>query len=268
MVESNDAPISQPQSSGWQATRLVHRPVVDVRLGQTLGEVADVVFDPEAHQLVGLLIQPEGRAGALAEIARRAFGGTLGLIYVPVEQVIALDADIVTLDTEAGGEGHPRPDIPLPRLSAVSGFAVVSLRGQRLGRLSDLLLDAEGRRIVGYLVGPESRAAPHDIASASPVAPAAAAAADDSGEAAPAQAAAAPAPSAPAIVIGADQDVRIGRDLIVVAGAAYAPAPATGASPATRNADPSTDGDQSTDVSDAPTWQRWASDAPTEQMRR
>lgn len=208
-----------PTTDGWRATYLAHQPVVDVNGGESLGEVADLVFDPTTSTIAGLLVSANGRNGSLLEAARRAFGGSIGLTYIALDHIIALNSDVVTIDQGENQSTAPRD--PLPRLSAVLKFDVITIRGKRLGQLEDLLLDPDGRRIVGYLV-------------AQPVAPARA-----SDEATPASpqpeagdlpetvrvepATTLASPSAPStphfIVVASDQGVRVGRDLIIVAGA-------------------------------------------------
>lgn len=154
------APASQPGAAGraasWPASRLLGRPVVHVRIVAQVGEVMDVVFSPERRQLVGLLIGSAGTEGGLLETLRRVLGMDLGLRFVPIQRVLALNADVVMIDMEPGEQ----PVLPdrrhLPRLRLACGYAVITMQGQRLGRLADLLLDAEGRRLAGYVVERQS----------------------------------------------------------------------------------------------------------------
>lgn len=150
------APASQPRAAGraasWPASRLLRRPVVHVRVVAQVGEVVDVVFSPERRQLVGLLIGSAGAEGGLLETLRRVLGMDLGLRFVPIQRVLALSGDVVMIDMEPGEQ----PILPdrrhLPRLRLACGYAVITMQGQRLGRLADLQLDAEGRRLAGYVV--------------------------------------------------------------------------------------------------------------------
>jgi sporulation protein YlmC with PRC-barrel domain len=191
---------------------------VDVNDGQTLGEVADLIFDPGTCSLAGLLVAARGQRAPLLEVARRTFGGTMGLTYVGIDHVLSLNADVVTI--ELGDKRTGPPHGPLPRLSAILQFDVITLQGRRLGHLVDLLLDPEGRRIVGYLVAPP--AAIMEIAStpvgSSPTVPGDLAATDSAEPATTPTIPVAPA-SPPLIVVASDQGVRVGRDLIIVAGA-------------------------------------------------
>jgi sporulation protein YlmC with PRC-barrel domain len=92
---------------------------------------------------------------------RRAVGRDLGLAFVPVDQILALDADIVMVQAgrsrRLGLSGSPRAT-RWPQLRLVQGFAVVTMWGQRLGRLVDLVLDPSGRRVTGYLINPSTDA--------------------------------------------------------------------------------------------------------------
>lgn len=266
--EHNAQTIAAGRMDGWRARLLAQRPVVNVWAGQEMGRVADIVFDPELRQVSGLLLDSAGRGRALGDLARRAFGGTLGLTYIELERIIALNADVVTVDLQAAVSGSGRARLPRPRLGAVLGFSVVTILGQRLGRLADLLLDAEGRRILAYLV--ESEAGPnggdqarrqvatatrsHDLEWPEVTAP------DTS--------------TAPEVgevtsrTVPASQDVRVGRDLIIVASGSGAGAADDSASGEPQIVHlPGVAGGTGDDA-DAPTRQRWESDAPTEQRHR
>src|SRR5579859_4159328 len=98
------------RTEGWRAQLLAHRPIVDVRQVAQMGTVADIVFDPMASQIAGILVQPARPEAALLGMARRAFGGALGLTFVPVERVIALNGDVVTVDLGEGFAARQGPD--------------------------------------------------------------------------------------------------------------------------------------------------------------
>lgn len=257
-------------ADGWRATLLARRQVVNVRLGHEMGRVVDIVFDPDARQICGLLFEPAGRESAFGEFARRAFGGSFGLTYVGVDHIIALDADVVTVDLDPAEPPSARSSTPHPRLSAVLGFAVVTIQGRWLGRLADLLLDATGRHVLAYLVAPETRAGVRDRVSLQRVAAPQAlrdsdGTEDGSAEAPNASDASAPPTAAP-LVIPASEDVRVGRDLIIVAGRPDIGTPTHGAAVTHHGTPRLDDAERAANNSNAPTWQRWESDAPTEQV--
>lgn len=212
---------AMPTVGGWRATYLARQPVVNVNGGHTLGEVADLVFDPGTSTLAGLLVAPTGHGASLLEVARRAFGGSMGLTYVDLAHVLALNADVVTVDLGEKPAASPRG--PLPRLSAVVGFSVITLHGRRLGHLVDLLLDAEGRRILGYLIAPPTAAPGGTVQPAPPLSDASDGDLPEMVHVEPAEPATTPAaslaPSAPQLIaVASDQNIRVGRDLIIVTG--------------------------------------------------
>ncbi len=273
-MANRDAKTSQTQPDSWRATLLARRPVVDVRRVEQMGSVADLVFDPHGRELVGLLLQRAGPEGTVIEMARRALGGALGLTFVSMEQVIAVGGDVVTVDPSRGSADSAEPAAPLPRLSKVAGFAVVTTRGQRLGRLADLLLDGEGRRIQGYLVARGGRGVTplrmneiwtrptptrDEAAQPEQLTP------DEhaQGEHAEVEPPAGAAPADDLVLVPATLDVRIGRDLVVIAEAA----PAAGQRPTADGEARAIGPDDTTEQSATPQWEPWEADAPTEQMR-
>lgn len=191
---------------GWRASRLLRRPVVNVRGVVEIGRVSDVVFDPENSRLAGLVIDTAVADGRLAAIARRAFAGA-NPEYIPVERIVALNGDVATVDVEPGQLARMGR---LPRLSQVRDLLVITLHGMGLGRMVDLLLDKSGTVVTGYLINP-SRKAARTIPTAEP---AAAGAEEASDTTAPAEASA-PLP-AHMRVIPASPRVRFGPSLIMV----------------------------------------------------
>jgi sporulation protein YlmC with PRC-barrel domain len=189
---------------GWRASRLLRRPVVNVRGVVEIGRVSDVVVDPENSRLAGLMIDMAAEDGRLATFARRAFAGP-NADYIPVERIVALNGDVVTVDVEPGQLAHIGR---LPRLSQARDLLVITLHGMGLGRLVDILLDESGAVVTGYLINP-SRKAARTIPTAAP-----AEAEEASETAAPAEASA-PLP-AHLRIIPASPRVRFGPALILV----------------------------------------------------
>src|SRR5260221_5902150 len=116
MAEDTAAQVHDaPQDDGWYASSLWHRPVVNVRTVDQLGEVADIIFDAESRQIVGLLVQAERRQGTMLEAAHRALAGATRFTAVDSAPVIPLGDEIVTLDPELAAPSTPRPlDAPTP----------------------------------------------------------------------------------------------------------------------------------------------------------
>lgn len=216
MAEQAGAP-GPTRTEEWRASELFHRPVVHAARVEHLGEVADVVFDPESCELAGLLVGPPGPEGNVLDMVRRAIGRDLGLTFVPADQILALDSDVVMVEARRGrmplAGGGPRAT-RWPQLRQVEGHAVLTIQGHRLGRLVDLVLDASGRRVNGYLINPSapaSRPAQSErtfhIAKRAP-------------QSATKTDTRAPESSRPAasnlLVVPASAHVRVGRDLITV----------------------------------------------------
>ena len=191
---------------GWRASRLLRRPVVNVRGVAQIGRVSDVVFDPENSRLAGLVIDTTAADGRLATFARRAFTAPVP-DYIPVERIVALNGDMATVDVESGQLARMGR---LPRLSRVRDLLVITLHGMGLGRMVDLLLDESGAVVTGYLINP-SRKAARTIPTAEPAETEHVAASDT---AAPAESSA-PLP-AHLRIIPASPRVRFGPALILV----------------------------------------------------
>jgi sporulation protein YlmC with PRC-barrel domain len=260
---ASSKPQQQKHLSVWRASQMAHRPVVDVQHVEQIGEVADLVFDPSSRQVLGLLIQRAGTEGSMVGMARRALGGALGLTFIPVARAVALTGDVVTVAPSQGAEPEAEPAQALPRLSKIQGFAVISIGGQRLGGFVDLLLDREGRRILGYLVEPGGRGAGRDRTMDAWAKPAAAEAPPAAPEAGVVEPPAGPAASAPELVmVPATLDVRVGRHLIIVA-TTPAGQTAAGADTGEQAVTP----DEPTQPYTASEWHHWEADVPTEQMR-
>lgn len=201
----------------WRASHLFHRPVVHAQRVEHIGVVADVAFDPESSALAGLLIGPPGPEGDMLDVVRRAVGRDLGLAFVSADQILALDSDVIMVEMSRTRVSRlarlPRftgnaPATRWPQLRHVQGYAVVTMQGQRLGRLVDLVLDPSGRNINGYLINPNALAQPqppHPRVKR----PSAPAAKTDTR---------ANEPKSPTslLVVPASAYVRVGRDLIAV----------------------------------------------------
>ncbi len=146
MADSKELPKAE---EGWRASTLLHRAVVHLERVEHIGEVADIVFDTQRRAIAGLLIGPIGAEGSMMDALRRLAGGMLGLTYVAAEDVVALSEDVVMIQPRPAQKREPGR---LPSLRSAQGLSVVTMYGRRLGRFADLLLDAEGRAIVGYLL--------------------------------------------------------------------------------------------------------------------
>lgn len=216
----HDAAIPPPEpesAAGWYISQLWRRPVVDVRAIERLGQVADIVFDAASRRILGVRIERESQEHPVVEAARRALAGAIGATYISSARIIALHEDVVTVDLQRTSAADERLEA-YPHLSHVQGFAVLTLAGKRLGRLMDIQVDEEGRRILSYLVQPGGHGVARSGTSLRPrrlyawhqalanmdaaLGPTAVHDPDASSEQG-------------AIIIPATHDVRVGRDLII-----------------------------------------------------
>jgi sporulation protein YlmC with PRC-barrel domain len=223
MAEQPDTVAPAPMQE-WRASHLFHRPVVHAMRVEHLGEVADVAFDPESCELTGLLVGPPGPEGNVLDMVRKAVGRDLGLTFVPAAQILALNGDVVMVEAGRAHSSRMAGFVSAgratrwPQLRQIQGFAVVTVQGHRLGRLVDLVLDASGRRVTGYLITPVAPAQRPPQPAGRPFL--SAKRARGSGGREPdtraAEPASAPASSSNLLVVPASAHVRVGRDLIAV----------------------------------------------------
>jgi hypothetical protein len=109
-------------------------------------------------QLVALKIQsvllPE--TGPIATI-RRAFGRSRLGGYVGLDHILSLNGDVVIVDAAPGRATSQRVG-RMPHLCEVCELAIITLHGMCLGSLADILVDAKGSGLVGYVVNPAKQA--------------------------------------------------------------------------------------------------------------
>jgi sporulation protein YlmC with PRC-barrel domain len=214
-MERHDSTETQAHGTEWRASQLLRRPVVHVQRVQHAGEVVDVAFDPERRAIAGILIGPAALEPGVGRALRRALGAPFGVTYIPADQIHSLNGDVVMISTHDQGPHLRRPHAPM--VVSTQGFMVVSTSGRFLGRFADLVLDADGRRITGYLISP-NRAGIRPPREAAPVTGAGDAAEGDG------QAADTAGADPQLLMIPASYRVRVGRDLVVVGDTADEPA--------------------------------------------
>ncbi|HEV8191531.1 MAG TPA: hypothetical protein VGP82_08605 [Ktedonobacterales bacterium] len=207
-----------PASSGgrpWLASRLLRRQVVNVSTLKPVGRVADVAFVPESCQVAGLIVQPTSSGKELLDTVRRALGMRRMIASIEFDHIIALNGDVVTVDSDPVLTALSPPLGQRPAyLCDVCELAIITLHGLCLGSLADILLDHHGSAVIGYVVNPTKQAEPYlqlveELERSSPRLVEGGA---DRAEASPAT-----EPSAARLrVIPASPHVRIGEALIVV----------------------------------------------------
>ena len=117
-------------------------PVVSIASGEDVAEVRDVVYDGEAHRLIGFTLNKRGM-----------FAGRLKSVLA-AGSVSAIGPDAVMIETESAIEGSGEPVAGLDDLEAarpVLGNRVLSADGSDLGEVVAVILSTgDEPRAVGY----------------------------------------------------------------------------------------------------------------------
>ncbi len=125
-------------------------PVVSIASGEDVAEVRDVVYDGEAHRLVGFTLNKRGM-----------FAGRLKAVLA-TESVTAIGPDAVMIDAESSIDDSGDRPAGLDDLGAarpVIGDRVLSADGNDLGEVVAVILSTgEEPCAVGYEVQPSNRA--------------------------------------------------------------------------------------------------------------
>lgn len=121
-------------------------PVVSIASGEDVAEVRDVVYDGEAHQLVGFTLNKRGMfAGRLKEV-------------LATGSVTAIGPDAVMIDAESAIDDSGERPAGLDDLGAarpVIGNRVLSADGNDLGEVVAVILSTgDEPRAVGYELQP------------------------------------------------------------------------------------------------------------------
>ncbi len=120
---------------------LLNRQVVDLDAAEKLGEIHEVILDPDQRVVAGLVLV-HGRT--------ILGGGTERLI--PASQVHSIGTDAVTVRGLA--QASVGSDLAgLPRRHHVVGRKVVGESGDLFGHITDVLIDPADGHLVGYQVG-------------------------------------------------------------------------------------------------------------------
>lgn len=144
----------------WLASRLLQRQVVNATSIDPVGRVADVVFDPESCQVTALLVQQPAPENRLMTAARRILRLDRARASITMDHIIALNGDVVMLDSDPTLAALTAPRGRMARLSDVCELTILTLHGICLGLLADVVLDDRGSGVVGYVIKPTKRAEP------------------------------------------------------------------------------------------------------------
>ena len=123
---------------------LIGRAVVDMDAAEKVGEIDEIVFDPDQCMVAGLVV-----------VHGKSFlgGGTYRVI--PATLVHSAGADAVTVSSSRLTASVDEM-AGLPRRRDVIGRKVVGQSGDLFGRIEDVLIDPADGRIIGYELGEPS----------------------------------------------------------------------------------------------------------------
>lgn len=132
-----------------RARDVIGLPVVSIASGEDVAEVRDVVYDGEAHRLVGFTLNKRGM-----------FSGRLKAV-LPARAVGAIGPDAVMIDDDAAIDASGERPEGLDDLGAarpVLGNRVLSADGNDLGEVVAVILSTgDEPSAVGYEVQPSDR---------------------------------------------------------------------------------------------------------------
>ena len=178
-----------------RASELRGRSVVDLDSAVKLGDVDEILLDPEGRRVAGFSV---GRGQNLLG------GGSPVETFVPASAVHAIGGDVVTV--RGAGQAAGADGSAYPRLGHVVGRKMVTHGGTVLGPIDDVLIDPTDGRIVGYALGGKAGGALAGLFGGR----------DD---------------AARGDYVRADADLRVGPELVVVPDDAVVSAGAAGRSP-------------------------------------
>lgn len=121
-------------------SEMTGRPVVDMDAAEKLGEIDDIVLDPEGRRIAGFIVS---RGPALLGGGHKmAFSATA---------VHSVGHDAVTV-RGAALEHAEGAFVGLPRRRDVVGRKIVGHSGKLYGHIHDVLIDASTGQLIGYAV--------------------------------------------------------------------------------------------------------------------
>ena len=123
---------------------LIDRAVVDIDAAEKLGEIDEIVLDPDQCMVAGLVL-----------VQGKSFlsGGTQRVI--PATSVHSIGADAVTVSASRQTVSVDEM-AGLPRRRDIVGRKVVGQSGDLFGHIEDVLIDPADGRIIGYELGEPS----------------------------------------------------------------------------------------------------------------
>lgn len=132
-----------------RATTLRGRSVVDLDSAAKLGQLDELILDPEGRRVAGIVVT-QGQS-LLGDRHER---------LLPASTVNAIGPDALTVHAGSAEALEDAQFAGLPRLSGMTGRKVVTHNGRMLGIISDVLIGPEDGSIIGYALdahGPGGR---------------------------------------------------------------------------------------------------------------
>lgn len=126
-----------------QAKNLLGRSIVSQSDGKIVGQVRDIVFDHDTNEALSLVI------------ADKDLFGLIDAVVVPWRFVRSVSGDVVMVESAQSAmklRDDPRSQGAIKRETVLSGTTILSDKGESLGTLADMFIDATSGNVVGYAV--------------------------------------------------------------------------------------------------------------------
>jgi uncharacterized protein YrrD len=135
VLEDGDVNISKENQSmtTWELKDLEGLPVISLSTALAVGRVIEVLFDPSANALFGLVVEPVPNAGAM--------------LLVPLRGIRSIGKDAITVESLDVAEPFP-DNLRALEISAAdgyrSGMKVITESGELIGRIDKVTLNEDG----------------------------------------------------------------------------------------------------------------------------
>lgn len=141
--ESQAAGLPQ-EVSAHPAHELYNKPIINIQNGAKIGNLVDLLFDPETLQIAGLSISHANMRGLSS-----FFNRDTDTLPASAVQVWGKDVILVHSQEMVNEVKNPGAEKWVRLSNQLHGFPVVSTDGTRVGQVDDVLVDTRGR-IAGY----------------------------------------------------------------------------------------------------------------------
>lgn len=117
----------------WEFKDLVDLPVVANAQAREIGRVKEVLFDPSAHALFGLVVSPPEKDGALS--------------LIPLRGIRTIGKDAITIESQNVAEPFEN-NVRAQEISAADGYrggmSVMTESGESVGKIDKVTLNEDG----------------------------------------------------------------------------------------------------------------------------